>query len=111
MRHAPASEKRAVATTQLVAVQDIRRTVAPALTDPSLRGSRTLNVAADELGRLLPRRSPEAIVRLRMALLSINAAVAAAVATDAPDSAVVGAARRMARLLALDLVADGEREG
>ena len=111
MRHAPASEKRAVATTQLVAVRDIRRTVAPALTDPSLRGSRTLNVAADELGRLLPRRSPEAIVRHRLALLSLKPAVAAPQATDAPDSAVVGAARRMTRLLTHDLVTDGEREG
>lgn len=70
-----------------------------------------LSLLAEELGRLLPRRSPEAIVRLRMALLSINAAVAAAVATDAPDSAVVGAARRMARLLTHDLLTDGERDG
>lgn len=64
-----------------------------------------LSQLADELGDLLPDRTPEAVVVLRMALLSINAAVQAAAATSADDAAIVAAARRAARILTDDLVA------
>ncbi|MEV8214138.1 TetR/AcrR family transcriptional regulator [Leifsonia sp. NPDC077715] len=60
---------------------------------------------ADELGALLPSGEPEDRVVLRMALLSINAAVQAAAATTADDAAIISAARRAARILTDDLVA------
>ena len=53
---------------------------------------------ADDLGRHLPEPTPEAVVMLRMALLSINAAVSAAADTDVPDAAIIAAARRTARI-------------
>lgn len=43
---------------------------------------------------------------LRMALLSINAAVQATAATDLPDDAVIAAARRVARTVTADLLSD-----
>lgn len=58
-----------------------------------------LSRLADELSALLPERTPENVVVLRMALLSINAAVQAAASTGTPDDAVIAAARRAARIL------------
>lgn len=60
---------------------------------------------AEHLGTLLPGRTPQAVVLLRMALLSINAAVQAAARTDLPDDAVIAAARQAARALLRDLSA------
>lgn len=62
-----------------------------------------LSELADRLSTLLPEPTPDAVVLLRMALLSINAAVQAAAATDAPDDAVIAAARRAARIVTDDL--------
>lgn len=71
-----------------------------------------LSQLADELGTMLPMPSAEATVVLRMALLSINAAVHAAAGTGADDDAIVAAARRAARLLTDGLVsATGESAG
>ena len=64
-----------------------------------------LSQLADELAALLPEGTPEDVVVLRMALLSINAAVQAAAATSADDAAIMAAARRTARVLSGDLVA------
>ena len=58
-----------------------------------------LTQIADELNPLLPDRTPENVVLLRMALLSINAAVQAAATSDAPDADVIAAARQAARLI------------
>jgi len=68
-----------------------------------------LSRLADELSALLPDRTPEELVLLRMALLSINAAVQAAATTSADDAAIVGAARRAARILTDDLVGGRSR--
>jgi AcrR family transcriptional regulator len=62
-----------------------------------------LSQLADDLSRLLPEPSPEAVVMLRMALLSINAAVSAAASTDVPDAAIVAAARQAARITTIAL--------
>lgn len=64
-----------------------------------------LSQLADDLSELLPERTPETVVLLRMALLSINAAVQAAALTDLPDDAVIAAARRAARVVTGDLQA------
>lgn len=66
-----------------------------------------LTQLADELDELLPERTLEAAVMLRMALLSINAAVHAAAGTTADDAAIVAAARRAARILTDDLAPRG----
>jgi AcrR family transcriptional regulator len=63
-----------------------------------------LSELADELSGLLPDRTAEARVVLRMALLSINAAVQAAAGTSADDAAIVAAARRAARIMTDSLV-------
>ncbi|WP_291057008.1 helix-turn-helix domain-containing protein [Herbiconiux sp.] len=68
------------------------------------RVSTGLSQLADDLSRHLPDRSPEAVVMLRMALLSINAAVSAAANTHAPDAAIIAAARRTARLTTAALI-------
>jgi AcrR family transcriptional regulator len=54
---------------------------------------------ADELARLLPSPTPEKEVLLRMSILSINAAVQAAVGTDIDDERVVSAAHMAAGAL------------
>ena len=59
----------------------------------------SLNHFADELTSLLPDPSPQNVLLLRMAVLSINAAVQAAPATDAGDEVVIAAARRAARAI------------
>ncbi|MGN8050864.1 TetR/AcrR family transcriptional regulator [Curtobacterium sp. 22159] len=59
----------------------------------------SLQGIADELVALLPRRSGEDALLVRMAILSINAAVQAAANTDVADSDIVAAARRSARAL------------
>jgi AcrR family transcriptional regulator len=64
-----------------------------------------LSRLADDLAELLPERTAETVVLLRMALLSINAAVQAAASTDASDDAVIAAARRAARIVTSDLLA------
>lgn len=63
-----------------------------------------LSQLADELSALLPDRTAEATVVLRMALLSINAAVQAAAGTNADDAAIVAAARDAARAITESLV-------
>jgi len=60
---------------------------------------------AEELTRLLPDPTPENVVLLRMAVLSINAAVQAAAQPDPPDEVIVGAARRAATALLAEIVA------
>lgn len=69
-----------------------------------------LSQLAEDLSGLLPQRTPEAVAQLRMALLSINAAVQAAASTDLPDDAVIAAARRAARVLTRDLLSGGTGE-
>lgn len=68
------------------------------------RVSTGLSQLAENLNRLLPDPSPEAVVMLRMALLSINAAVSATANTDVPDAAIITAARRAARLTTTALI-------
>lgn len=58
-----------------------------------------LNRLAEDLTDLLPEQTPEALVMLRMALLSINAAVQAGASSDASDAAIIAAARRAAQVL------------
>jgi AcrR family transcriptional regulator len=62
-----------------------------------------LSQLAEDLSDLLPERTDEAVVLLRMALLSINAAVQAAASTDTPDDAIIAAARRATRILTSEL--------
>jgi hypothetical protein len=59
----------------------------------------SLNQFADELTALLPEPSPENVLLLRMAVLSINAAVQAAPETGTGDEVVIAAARRAARAI------------
>ncbi|WP_030435806.1 TetR/AcrR family transcriptional regulator [Actinoplanes subtropicus] len=63
----------------------------------------SLNQLAGELTALLPDPSPPNVMLLRMAVLSINAAVQAAPATGIDDEAVVAAARRAARAILAEL--------
>ncbi len=63
-----------------------------------------LNTVADEITRLLPNPTPESAVLLRMAVLSINAAVQAAARTDVPDQAIVAAAQRAATALLAEVI-------
>ncbi|MGH1549572.1 TetR/AcrR family transcriptional regulator [Leifsonia poae] len=65
----------------------------------------SLSQLADELSARLPDGTPEDVIVLRMALLSINAAVQAAATTTADDAAIMAAARRAARILTEDLAA------
>ncbi|OIH94217.1 MULTISPECIES: TetR/AcrR family transcriptional regulator [unclassified Curtobacterium] len=58
-----------------------------------------LQELADELVALLPDGGEEQVVLVRMAILSINAAVQAAAQADVSDAAVVAAAHRAARAL------------
>ncbi|WP_423919178.1 TetR/AcrR family transcriptional regulator [Frigoribacterium sp. 2-23] len=62
-----------------------------------------LNDLVDELAGLLPERADGDVVLLRMAILSINAAVQAAAQTDAADAEIVAAARRAARALIAEI--------
>lgn len=77
----------------------------PHLTGGNFGGPKAQRIAtglsrfADELTGLLPNPSPENAVLLRMALLSINAAVQAGAQSDYPDEAVVSAAKRAALAL------------
>ncbi|MGC0370391.1 TetR family transcriptional regulator [Microbacterium sp. SLBN-111] len=65
-----------------------------------------LSTLADALADLLPDRRADAVIQLRMALLSINAAVQAAAGTPADDAAIMTAARRAASVLVEDLLMD-----
>jgi AcrR family transcriptional regulator len=58
-----------------------------------------LGAVADALAALLPGPAPAEVVLLRMALLSINAAVDAAAETGIADEDIVAAARTAARAL------------
>ncbi|SEQ40512.1 TetR/AcrR family transcriptional regulator [Microlunatus flavus] len=79
-------------------------------TDEAPRVGAALTRLADELGTLQPARTPESVVLLRMALLSINAAVQAGAGAGVPDGAVVAAARQAARALVVELAPSaGER--
>ncbi|WP_158864507.1 TetR/AcrR family transcriptional regulator [Leifsonia sp. AG29] len=69
-----------------------------------------LSQIAEFLSELLPTRTAEAVVMLRMALLSINVAVQAAASTDAPDDAIIAAARRAARIMTSELLT-GTQQG
>ncbi|GGD00232.1 hypothetical protein GCM10011512_28850 [Tersicoccus solisilvae] len=69
-----------------------------------------LATLADELVALVPHPAPEDALLLRMALLSINAAVAAAAQSDVDDDVVLAAARRSARALVRELLADLPRD-
>jgi AcrR family transcriptional regulator len=64
----------------------------------------SLDQLAAELTTLLPDASPQNVMLLRMAVLSINAAVQAAPATGIGDEAVVAAAQRAARALLGEIV-------
>lgn len=92
-------------------LQGIRFMIANPLIARSVTGSRgggrigaNLVVFAEELTSLLPDPTPENAVLVRMAVLSINAAVQAAAQTDTPDEVIVGAARRAATALLADIV-------
>jgi AcrR family transcriptional regulator len=78
--------------------------------DETPRVASGLAQLAEELARLLPRRTPTAVVMVRMALLSINAAVQAAASADVPDAAVIEAARRVARIVTADLVGGADED-
>src|SRR3954451_7539445 len=64
----------------------------------------SLNQRAAELTTLLPDASPQNVMLLRMAVLSINAAVQSPPATGIGDEAVVAAAQRAARALLGEIV-------
>jgi AcrR family transcriptional regulator len=64
----------------------------------------SLDQLAAELTTLLPDASQQNVMLLRMAVLSINAAVQAAPATGIGDEALVGAAQRAARALLGEIV-------
>ncbi|MFF2773214.1 hypothetical protein ACFVUP_39575, partial [Streptomyces bacillaris] len=72
--------------------------------DEESRVGAGLSQLAEDLSGLLPQRTAETVVILRMALLSINAAVQAAASTNTPDDAVIAAARRAARVLTSELL-------
>ena len=63
----------------------------------------SLTELADELATLLPDPSPRNVLLLRMAVLSINAAVQAAPPTGIPDETVIAAARQAARALLAEI--------
>ena len=75
----------------------LARTVAGSAADGRIATS--LTTFADELVELLPDPAPQNAVLLRMAVLSINAAVQAGARTGAGDDDIVAAARRAARAL------------
>lgn len=60
-----------------------------------------LNRLSDLLETLLPDRSPARVVLVRMAVLSINAAVEAGTGTDAADADIIAAAHAAADALLL----------
>ena len=64
-----------------------------------------LNRLSALLVGLLPEPSPADEVLVRMALLSINAAVEAGIGADVPDAEVVAAARRAAEALIREVLA------
>ncbi|MFI5916562.1 TetR/AcrR family transcriptional regulator [Dactylosporangium sp. NPDC051541] len=63
----------------------------------------SLNQFVDELTTLLPDPSPQNVLLLRMAVLSINAAVQAAPPTGTSDDAVIAVAQRAARAVLSDI--------
>jgi len=65
---------------------------------------------ADELAALLPDPSPQNVMLLRMAVLSINAAVSAAPPTGIGDDDVIAAARRAARAVLAEIRGGGPIE-
>jgi AcrR family transcriptional regulator len=73
--------------------------VVQSLPDGAARIGNGLTAVADVLVTLLPNPSDENVLLLRMALLSINAAVQAAARTDLDDAAIVAAAARSATVL------------
>jgi AcrR family transcriptional regulator len=64
----------------------------------------SLNQFVEELTAFLPDPSPRNVLLLRMAVLSINAAVQAAAPTDTGDEDVIAAAQRAARALLDELM-------
>lgn len=92
-------------------LQGIRFMIANPLIARSMTGSRggdqigaNLVAFAEELTGLLPDPTPENAVLVRMAVLSINAAVQAAAQDDTPDQVIVDAARRAATALLAEIV-------
>ncbi|HWD81379.1 MAG TPA: helix-turn-helix domain-containing protein [Kribbella sp.] len=67
----------------------------------------TLTQLVDVLADLLPEQGPEQVLRLRMALLSINAAVDAATLTPFTDAEILAAARTNAVAAVDALLASG----
>lgn len=63
-----------------------------------------LSAFAEKLASLLPRPTSDNVLVLRMAVLSINAAVQAAAHSDIPEEAIIDAARRAATALLADIV-------
>ena len=63
----------------------------------------TLTAFAHQLAELLPQPTPETVVLLRMAVLSINASVQASAHTQVPDEAIINAARRAAAALLAEI--------
>ena len=63
----------------------------------------SLTDLTDELAALLPDPSPQNVMLLRMAVLSINAAVQAAPPAGAGDEVVIAGARRAARALLAEI--------
>ena len=63
-----------------------------------------LGTVADVLAEVLPDPTPRRRLQLRMAVLSINAAVAAASGTDLADDEILAAAHRVADVLVQDLL-------
>jgi AcrR family transcriptional regulator len=92
-------------------LQGIRFMIANPVIAQSLTGDRgakrigsNLAQFAEKLTSLLSEPTPENVVLLRMAVLSINAAVQAAAHTDIPEGIVVDAARRAAAVLLAEVV-------
>lgn len=63
-----------------------------------------LNHVVDELTALLPDSSPQNVLLLRMAVLSVNAAVQAAPPADTSDEVVVAVAQRAARAILSEIM-------
>jgi AcrR family transcriptional regulator len=76
-------------------------------TQPDDRIGSALARLVDALAVLLPGRAPVDVLRLRMALLSINAAVDAAARGDFIDDEILAAAHRNAIILTDSLIAPG----
>jgi AcrR family transcriptional regulator len=64
----------------------------------------SLNHFVEELSALLPDPSPQNVLLLRVAVLSVNAAVQAAPPTDISDEVVIAVAQRAARAVLSEII-------